>query len=264
MSSGPRERDEKEANSDEEDGVYETPEEIELDEREAVNNEDDLESEEETDIEDESDFLTKDSKLSSENVHNVDHADVSMVEETAKDEVKTSRLRRKRKGRARSKAGTSSPQKNVDDYKSDNSNSKSDEEPELLHSTESDSDDEQTAVEAKTFESLGISLNKSKCTWKSHKSLRTRELGLSKPYLFTRNVTGSLNMIQKFKLERKLEYHGGCVNTLNFNETGDVLVSGSDDLNVVLWDWACGKKKFHYESGHTGNVFQVCIRQLIV
>ncbi|XP_028401788.1 DDB1- and CUL4-associated factor 8-like [Dendronephthya gigantea] len=256
MSSGPKEREEKEPNSEQEDRVYATPEEIELNEHTAGNNEVDLESEEETDIEDENDFLSKDSKLSNENVHNVDHADVSMEEGTAKDELKTSRLGRKRKERARSKEGRSSSQKDGDDN-DESDDSDSDEEPDLLHSAESDSDDEQhTTFEAKTFESLGISLNKSKCTWKSHNSLRTRELGLSKPYLFTRNVAGSLNMIQKFKLERKLEYHGGCVNTLNFNETGDVLVSGSDDLNVVLWDWASGKKKFHYESGHTGNVFQ--------
>lgn len=148
-----------------------------------------------------------------------------------------------------------------DDFSCENSDFQSNSEPELLQSTDTDSDDEpSTTSEPKKFQSLGISLNKSEHVWKSFKSLHFRALGLGAPYLFTRNVTGSLNMIQRFKLERKLDYHTGCVNTLNFNETGDTLASGSDDLNIVIWDWARGKKKFHYESGHTGNVFQViCI-----
>jgi len=39
--------------------------------------------------------------------------------------------------------------------------------------------------------------------------------------------------------------------------SGDLLASGSDDLDIVIWDWAKGKKKIAYESGHTSNVFQV-------
>jgi WD40 repeat protein len=42
------------------------------------------------------------------------------------------------------------------------------------------------------------------------------------------------------ELQRTLEGHGGCVNTVSFNPAGDLLVSGSDDQSVMLWDWRRG------------------------
>jgi WD repeat-containing protein 42A len=245
-------REEREAILDEEGDVYETPEEIELDERQAVHEEEIWESTGDSDTENDSDPSGTD-RLSSENADELD-SPCLCKETSGNDEGKASVSSSNNKRKLRSKKASS--QENSDDNDSWD-NSDSDEEPELLQSTDSDSDNGPTTDEPKTLEHLGIALNKSERIWNSHKSLHSRELGFSTPYLFTRNVTGSLNMIQKFKLERKLEYHTGCVNTLNFNETGDVLVSGSDDLNLVLWDWTRGKKKFHYESGHTGNVFQV-------
>ena len=38
-------------------------------------------------------------------------------------------------------------------------------------------------------------------------------------------------------MHRKLNLHGGCVNTVSFNADGDILVSGSDDRTVILCDW---------------------------
>ena len=128
--------------------------------------------------------------------------------------------------------------------------------------SDSDSDDEKKQsipINIKTLKDLGITLNESNHVWKSPHELTTRQLGFIPSTLFTRNVTGSINMVERFKLERKLECHNGCVNTLNFNSSGDLLASGSDDLDVVVWDWAKGKKMFSYESGHIANVFQVCI-----
>jgi len=55
----------------------------------------------------------------------------------------------------------------------------------------------------------------------------------------------------------KLEAHRGCVNTLHFNSSGSLLASGSDDLGIVVWDWAVGKFLVSYDSGHRSNVFQV-------
>jgi hypothetical protein len=48
--------------------------------------------------------------------------------------------------------------------------------------------------------------------------------------------------------------HGGCVNTLNYNSTGSLLASGSDDHRVILWR-EDGTFATVIEPGHLGNVF---------
>lgn len=53
--------------------------------------------------------------------------------------------------------------------------------------------------------------------------------------------------------------HEGCVNSVEFNSTGDLLVSGSDDRRVILWDWTWKINKFSYPSGHQDNIFQARI-----
>jgi len=46
------------------------------------------------------------------------------------------------------------------------------------------------------------------------------------------------------------------VNTVSFNADGDILVSGSDDRTVILWDWDTGKVKLSFHSCHSNNIFQ--------
>ena len=46
------------------------------------------------------------------------------------------------------------------------------------------------------------------------------------------------------------------MNTVHFSPSGDVLVSGSDDRQIVLWDWFAKKELLSYCSGHESNVFQ--------
>lgn len=247
MSSNP-EKEEKEAVLDDEDDENESLVEAEPDERQDVDVRVESMGESDTEIE-ASAASSKKIPLSRENVDEL--RDV-LWKGASSHEGKASGSGCNHKRKTKSEK-TSSANEDSDDSTDDSDSF----EPELLQSTDSDSDNEKSTAEPKTLEKLGITLNKSKRFWKSHKSLRSREIGIGLPHLFTRNVTGSLNMVQKFQLERKLEYHGGCVNTLNFNASGDLLASGSDDLNVVLWDWATGKKRCHYDSGHTGNVFQV-------
>ena len=67
---------------------------------------------------------------------------------------------------------------------------------------------------------------------------------------------GDLDLVQRFELAYKLEGHSGCVNAIHFNETGNRLASGSDDLDIYVWDWQTGKKQLSFKSGHTANVFQ--------
>lgn len=60
----------------------------------------------------------------------------------------------------------------------------------------------------------------------------------------------------RLDLARNLQKHIGCVNTVSFNAHGDILVSGSDDRRVVLWDWETGCIKLSFDSGHNNNIFQ--------
>ena len=46
---------------------------------------------------------------------------------------------------------------------------------------------------------------------------------------------------------------------ISFNSDGDLLVLGSDDRRVILWDWQTGNVKLLFHSGHSNNVFQANI-----
>lgn len=73
---------------------------------------------------------------------------------------------------------------------------------------------------------------------------------------FQRKYYGSLHAAQRLELMSMMEYHDGCVNALGFNPTGNLLASASDDLRVVIWDWATGKRKTSWFTRHRNNVFQ--------
>ncbi|KAL8516111.1 hypothetical protein ACS0TY_014694 [Phlomoides rotata] len=83
-----------------------------------------------------------------------------------------------------------------------------------------------------------------------------REMGFSSPRIFSHRVSASQALIEHIDLYGKLNGHQGCVNTVAFNSTGELLVSGSDDKQIKLWDWAARKLKLSYPSGHLDNVFQ--------
>jgi len=90
--------------------------------------------------------------------------------------------------------------------------------------------------------------------------VRAREVGCAGPPCATsRSAGGQPALLERLQLERTLEGHSGCVNTVHFSPEGDVLVSGSDDLSVILWDWQRGARLLKYDSGHVNNVFQARI-----
>ncbi|KAK1261274.1 hypothetical protein QJS04_geneDACA001290 [Acorus gramineus] len=86
-----------------------------------------------------------------------------------------------------------------------------------------------------------------------------REVGDLPPRAFAHRVWASKDLVLRLGVYRKLDKHRGCVNTVNFNEAGDVLVSGSDDRLVKLWNWDIGVVRLSFHSGHTDNVFQARI-----
>uniref|UniRef100_A0A8B9JJY6 Ddb1 and cul4 associated factor 6 n=1 Tax=Astyanax mexicanus TaxID=7994 RepID=A0A8B9JJY6_ASTMX len=61
--------------------------------------------------------------------------------------------------------------------------------------------------------------------------------------------------VQRLKLEAILNVHDGCVNTISWNDTGEYILSGSDDTNLVITNPYNRKVKTTIRSGHRANIF---------
>ncbi len=60
--------------------------------------------------------------------------------------------------------------------------------------------------------------------------------------------------VQRMELQQRLEGHHGCVNTVSFDtEAGDIIISGSDDMQIMLWDWEQGVWTVKARRGQAGN-----------
>ncbi|XP_071715911.1 protein ALTERED SEED GERMINATION 2 [Rutidosis leptorrhynchoides] len=79
----------------------------------------------------------------------------------------------------------------------------------------------------------------------------------------TLNVRSDINhslqfhssLIRRLSLEKELEGHQGCVNTIAWNSTGSLLISGSDDTHVNIWRFDKRRLLHSIDSGHTANIF---------
>ncbi|XP_050668654.1 DDB1- and CUL4-associated factor 8 [Leptidea sinapis] len=91
-----------------------------------------------------------------------------------------------------------------------------------------------------------------------------REMGLTFPagktikedVIFERKFYGSLHAVYRMAKYNSLVKHKGCVNSINFHPEGHRLASGSDDLNVIVWDWSRNIPLQNLKTGHKTNVFQ--------
>jgi WD repeat-containing protein 42A len=83
-----------------------------------------------------------------------------------------------------------------------------------------------------------------------------REVGQLSTRNFARRLGASQDLVLRLDLYAKLDKHKGCVNTVSFNSDGDILVSGSDDKRVMLWNWETERVKLSFHSGHSNNIFQ--------
>uniref|UniRef100_A0AAQ5Y0C3 Ddb1 and cul4 associated factor 6 n=1 Tax=Amphiprion ocellaris TaxID=80972 RepID=A0AAQ5Y0C3_AMPOC len=61
--------------------------------------------------------------------------------------------------------------------------------------------------------------------------------------------------VQRLKLEATLNVHDGCVNTISWNDTGEYILSGSDDTFLVITNPYNKKVKKSIRSGHRANIF---------
>ncbi|XP_066476674.1 DDB1- and CUL4-associated factor 6 isoform X3 [Tiliqua scincoides] len=85
--------------------------------------------------------------------------------------------------------------------------------------------------------------------------VRKRGLGLEDPGLLRRRYLGRREFIQRLKLEATLNVHDGCVNTICWNDTGEYILSGSDDTNLVITNPYSRKVLTTIRSGHRANIF---------
>jgi len=86
--------------------------------------------------------------------------------------------------------------------------------------------------------------------------LTSLQFGLRMTPSFGQRRCASVDMVKRLKLAYKLSGHEGCVNSLHFNQSGSKIASGSDDLNIIVWEWEKNRKMVQFNSGHKANVFQ--------
>ncbi|KAG5681398.1 hypothetical protein PVAND_010839 [Polypedilum vanderplanki] len=65
----------------------------------------------------------------------------------------------------------------------------------------------------------------------------------------------SLLLTQSLRLEKELNVHKGCVNSIVFNHDGTKILSGSDDQKLVLTDVFTSKVLVRYTTAHRNNIF---------
>uniref|UniRef100_A0A8C2I9H3 Ddb1 and cul4 associated factor 6 n=1 Tax=Cyprinus carpio TaxID=7962 RepID=A0A8C2I9H3_CYPCA len=85
--------------------------------------------------------------------------------------------------------------------------------------------------------------------------VRKRAIGCTDPYAVRTNYLGRREFVQRLKLEAVLSVHDGCVNTISWNDTGEYILSGSDDTNLVITNPYNRKVKTTIRSGHRANIF---------
>lgn len=120
--------------------------------------------------------------------------------------------------------------------------------------TDEDGTPSSTFISDRTKEVLGKPISAPR-----HKivpDLVARQMGLRMRPSFSARRCASSDLVKRLKLAAKLAGHEGCVNCLSFNQGGNKIASGSDDLNIIVWEWEKGRKMLQFNSGHKANVFQ--------
>ncbi|KAF9599458.1 hypothetical protein IFM89_038552 [Coptis chinensis] len=84
--------------------------------------------------------------------------------------------------------------------------------------------------------------------WVDHRNITPR-------YDISRRLQMHSSLIQRLSLEKELEGHQGCVNTLAWNSKGSLLISASDDTLINIWSYSSRKRLHSVETGHAANIF---------
>lgn len=65
----------------------------------------------------------------------------------------------------------------------------------------------------------------------------------------------SKHLLQRFGLEKVLEIHRGCVNSVQWNEVGSLLLTAGDDKHIVITNPFSYKVVVDYQTKHKNNIF---------
>ncbi|EZA60494.1 hypothetical protein DMN91_010896 [Ooceraea biroi] len=87
--------------------------------------------------------------------------------------------------------------------------------------------------------------------------VRQREIHDSVTHTILQKLYVTESLISRLGLEKELYGHSGCVNCLEWNETGQILASASDDKDIILWNPFRYEKILVLHSGHHANIFSV-------
>uniref|UniRef100_A0A914C6Z6 WD and tetratricopeptide repeats protein 1 n=1 Tax=Acrobeloides nanus TaxID=290746 RepID=A0A914C6Z6_9BILA len=90
---------------------------------------------------------------------------------------------------------------------------------------------------------------------KIHEWLEHRELNGTSPR-FQHDLIVTPENVRNLQHTNTLIGHDGCVNTLSWNKPGRLLVSGSDDQHIIIWEEA-GRLRHKFQTAHTNNIFSV-------
>ncbi|XP_022596081.1 DDB1- and CUL4-associated factor 6 isoform X6 [Seriola dumerili] len=93
------------------------------------------------------------------------------------------------------------------------------------------------------------------CTGNLVWDVNKRLIGYNEPNTIRTNYLGRREFVQRLKLEATLNVHDGCVNTISWNDTGEYILSGSDDTFLVITNPYNKKVKKSIRSGHRANIF---------
>lgn len=93
------------------------------------------------------------------------------------------------------------------------------------------------------------------CTGNLVWDVNKRLIGCGEPNSIRTSYLGRREFVQRLKLEATLNVHDGCVNTISWNDTGEYILSGSDDTFLVITNPYNKKVKKSIRSGHRANIF---------
>ncbi|CAO1415946.1 unnamed protein product [Diamesa hyperborea] len=86
-------------------------------------------------------------------------------------------------------------------------------------------------------------------------TLLQQQNGFSNRETLQKSVKNSLLLTRRLKLERELNVHKGCVNSVQWNGNGTRILSASDDQKLVITDPFTGKIFVKYTTNHRSNIF---------